>query len=356
MAEFKLGRIRFIWKDEWSSSTTYYKDDVVRYGGKTFICIVGHIAQTDFMLDLNNASPKWEQFADGQTWKGEWTVSSVYKINDVVKYGATLWICTTYHTSQATFAADEGKWSQFVEGLEFEDTWSGTKDYQPGDFVTYGGYSYVSKTNNIGNGHPSTNTTDWDLFTTGFKHAQDWGDDSSSEEYRVGDVVTIGDLGSSSLGRNLQLTVGELFSNNELIIDNVVGDFEISGTKFLQYENGSGTLTTLNSGAGGNVMITSIENDSDGLHMKIIHQNHGMHSQFNLVDITDVTSDSLPTTLDADYSNTSTSDIALADTTGFNIFEGQTVDATNIGYIIIDGEIISYTGLNIIKMSNIQPF
>ena len=29
MAEFKLGRIRFIWKDEWSEATTYYKDDVV---------------------------------------------------------------------------------------------------------------------------------------------------------------------------------------------------------------------------------------------------------------------------------------------------------------------------------------
>ena len=167
---------------------------------------------------------------------------------------------------------------------------------------------------------------------------------SGGTGYRVGDVVTIGDLGSSSLGRNLQLTVGELFSNNELIIDNVVGDFEVSGTKFIQYENGSGTLTTLNSGAGGNVMITSIEDNSDGLHMKIIHQNHGMHSRFNLVDIKDVTSDILPTTLDADYSNTATSDIALADATGFNLFEGQTVDATNIGYVIIDSEIISYTG------------
>ena len=66
--------------------------------------------------------------------------------------------------------------------------------------------------------------------------------------------------------------------------------------------------------------------------------------EFNLVDIKDVTSDILPTTLDADYSNTATSDIALADATGFNLFEGQTVDATNIGYVIIDSEIISYTG------------
>ena len=39
MAEFKLGRIRFIWKDEWFRSHPYYKDDVVRYGGKTFMCV-----------------------------------------------------------------------------------------------------------------------------------------------------------------------------------------------------------------------------------------------------------------------------------------------------------------------------
>ena len=36
---------------------TYYKDDVVRYGGKTFMCVLGHIAQTDFMLDSNDSHP-----------------------------------------------------------------------------------------------------------------------------------------------------------------------------------------------------------------------------------------------------------------------------------------------------------
>ena len=35
MAEFKLGRIRFIWKDNWAATTAYLKDDVIRYGGRT---------------------------------------------------------------------------------------------------------------------------------------------------------------------------------------------------------------------------------------------------------------------------------------------------------------------------------
>ena len=30
MAEYKLGRIRFIWKNNWATGTTYVKDDIVR--------------------------------------------------------------------------------------------------------------------------------------------------------------------------------------------------------------------------------------------------------------------------------------------------------------------------------------
>ena len=364
MAEFKLGRIRFIWKDEWSEATTYYKDDVVRYGGKTFMCVVGHISQTDFMLDLNNATPKWQVFADGQTWRGDWTQQTVYKINDIVKYGGQLyicntghisddnaigglesnlgddsttaywdlygegfdykadwaintrykvndivkygsrvyictgyhvsapnttsglelnqskwdiisdgfdwktdwavgiryrvgdlvkyggqvyscntghtaaatitigleadqakwdyfhkgieylgewasayrykindvvkdsgglWICTTYHTSSVALdlKTDEANWAQFVPGLEFEDSWGPYSPYQPGDIVTYGGYTYVSKTNNSEK-KPSEQPTHWDVFATGFNLKGDYGDDSASQDYLTGDVVRVG--------------------------------------------------------------------------------------------------------------------------------------------------------------------
>ena len=364
MAEFKLGRIRFIWKDEWSEATTYYKDDVVRYGGKTFMCVVGHISQTDFMLDLNDSTPKWQQFADGQTWRGDWATGAVYRINDIVKYGGQLyicntghisdasaigglesnlgddstsaywdlygegfdykgnwtintrykvndivkygsriyicttfhvsapnltsglelnqaswdvisdgfmwktdwatgtrytvgdlvkyggqvyscntghtsaatgtlgleadqakwdyfhkgieylgewasgfrykvndvvkdsgglWICTTYHTSSvaADLKTDEANWAQFVPGLEFEDSWGPYSDYQPGDIVTYGGYTYVAKTNNTQK-HPTDNPSDWDVFATGFNLRGDYGDDSANQDYRTGDVVRVG--------------------------------------------------------------------------------------------------------------------------------------------------------------------
>jgi len=42
MAEFKLGRIRFVWQGDWSTGRTYVADDVVSFGGKSYICIRNH--------------------------------------------------------------------------------------------------------------------------------------------------------------------------------------------------------------------------------------------------------------------------------------------------------------------------
>ncbi len=297
MAEFNLGRIRFVWKGAWSATTTYVKDDVVRYGGKTYICVIGHTSNSNFDVDLSNVPTKWNQMSDGQEWAGDWTTSTVYKendivkyggyiyicnnshtsaattslglednqsdwdlfaeswdwknvwtantrykindivkyggityicnnphtsaatatlglednqsdwdylhkgidylgnwspssvrykVNDVVKYGAGLWICITPHTSVSLFA--EVNWAQFVEGLEFNDTWNSSAVYQPGDTVAYGGYVYISKTNHT-NQIPTANSDDWDLYVTGFKFKGVWG---TPNFYRVGDVVRYG--------------------------------------------------------------------------------------------------------------------------------------------------------------------
>jgi hypothetical protein len=300
MAEFKLGRIRFVWKDQWAASTVYYVDDVIRVGGKTYICKVGHTAAADFYTDLTYSPTRWNQMTDGQDWKGDWTTSTTYKLNDVVKYGGTvyicndphtsaataalgleanqndwdifsegidwksdwsvstrykvndlvkyggytyvcntahtsaatstlgleadqakwddfnqgieyrgawsgsfivyrlndvvkqgasLWICTQTHTSTASFIADSATyWSQFVEGIEFEDTWNSGTTYQPGDVVRYGGNQYIAKTNHF-NAVPSSSTTNWDLFQEGIKFQSDW---TNTASYEIGEVVRYG--------------------------------------------------------------------------------------------------------------------------------------------------------------------
>jgi hypothetical protein len=299
MAEFKLGRIRFVWKGAWSASTVYYKDDVVRFGGKVYLCQLGHTANANFNVDLDINPTKWNLMADGQRWRDVWAISTVYeegdlvkyggtiyvcidghtsaataalglennsaawnqfvegtdwkstwtistryklndivrygginyicitghtsaatatlglengsanwqvytqgqeylgtwigpntryKLNDVVKYGAGLWICTTPHTSTATFYDDRTSWAQYVEGFEYESTWSTITYYQPGDVVKYGGNAYVAKEQHI-NSNPLTGTTNWDLFAEGLSFQQSW---SNGTSYKIGEVVTHG--------------------------------------------------------------------------------------------------------------------------------------------------------------------
>ena len=182
----------FYWTDNWLPVTRYVKNDIVRFGGTLYVCNEGHTSAATETDGLEADQSKWDYLHKGFEYKSDWESNTRYKINDIVKYGGGVWICTTYHTSGATtLAADESNWAQFVEGLEFEDSWNAYVNYQPGDIVTYGGYSYISIDNNVGL-KPSDNSDNWALFTTGFRFIGDYDDDSSTREYIEGDVVRLG--------------------------------------------------------------------------------------------------------------------------------------------------------------------
>ena len=186
------------WKATWATSTRYKVNDIVKFGGTTYVCNQGHTSAATSGLGLEDDQEKWDYLNEGFDYKGTWANATRYKVNDVVKYGATLWICTIPHTSvipaddsgTGTLKADQDNWEIFVPGLEFENTWDYNTNYQPGDFVTFGGFGYVSTVNNY-NRQPGVDDS-WDLLTTGFRHRGEWGDDSTNQEYRVGDVVRLG--------------------------------------------------------------------------------------------------------------------------------------------------------------------
>lgn len=167
--------------------------------------------------------------------------------------------------------------------------------------------------------------------------------------YSVGDVLGISSIGAKNLGRNLRLSVSALSGVNEIIIDQVQGEYLTGVGNTLRYINNSGISTDLN-GVGGNVTILSggIIDVSDGLHIKVNHRNHGMNSLQNLVNLSNVSPDSKPTKLYNEYSATSTDDISVESVTiaDFGTFENVSVASSNPGYIIIEDEIISYTGIN----------
>ena len=149
MAEFKLGRIRFVWKGAWAAATSYYKDDIIRHGGRTYYCAVGHTASTLFTTD---EATKWNLFADGQSWQGDWVAGTYYKQNDIVKYGGYIYVANTAHTAEADGATtgkletDQAKWDLFAEGFDWKNLWTVATTYKVNDLVKYGGTVSVSYT------------------------------------------------------------------------------------------------------------------------------------------------------------------------------------------------------------------
>ena len=247
MADFKLGRIKFKWRGDWSTSTGFLLDDVVKYGGNTYVCIVNHTSQSTspgFYTDLS--AGKWslqaeslffkgtyaasthyklndvvkygarqyrcttqhtsaaavsgtailnaanfELYIDATDYKGAYATSTYYKVNDVVKYGGSLYICTTAHTSSASASSfNESNFSAYTEGLQFEDSWSSGTAYEKGDIVTYGGYAYVAAQEvAAGSAVPLASGSDWDLIVPGFRAL---GNYSSISAYKTGDTINFG--------------------------------------------------------------------------------------------------------------------------------------------------------------------
>jgi len=186
MADFRLGRLKFKWQGAWTSSTAYVIDDIVKYGGNTYVCTTNHTSSAEttfYSTDLSN----WDLHVEGVDNKGNWTGGVWYKVNDIVKYGNTQYRGTTGHTSTGTF--DTGKFAVYLEGLNFEDNWVANTNYETGDIVTFRGYSYVAKGIHSSSTSPNADTTNWEVLTTGFS-AQ--GVYNASTAYALGDVVRYG--------------------------------------------------------------------------------------------------------------------------------------------------------------------
>jgi len=171
--------------------------------------------------------------------------------------------------------------------------------------------------------------------------------ENGGKGYAIGDVLRPIQVGNSLLGRNMKLTVDSILGNNELIIDQVQGEFLTGPLNYLQYINSSGITTTLNSTVGGNVIpVSPIRVNTDGVHLKIFQRNHGMHSRINQVTLSDINSNITPSPLSVTYSSTSTGEISIASTSNFGSFENLGIGTTNPGYAKIGDEIIEYTGVS----------
>jgi hypothetical protein len=99
MAEFKISRIRYTWRNSWGTTTVYNRDDVIRYGGSTWICQRQHTASTFnadqiYLANENDSAPTpaWIKMTDGYAWRAAWTGTTLYNPGDLALYGGVIYL------------------------------------------------------------------------------------------------------------------------------------------------------------------------------------------------------------------------------------------------------------------------
>ena len=196
MADFRIDRIRFRWRGDWQASTLYVKDDVLRFGAKVFVCIEVHTSDSNFYNDLNNQVPRWVQMMDGQSWTGEWQPSTFYKVGELVKVGGLIYKCIEGHLSNADPAngvlGDELKWVYFARGEDWASVWTPDTLYNVDQTVIYGGSIWKCNT-----AHTSGTIDDglqfnaeyWDQYSRSDNFRADW---TNNTIYYPDDIVYYG--------------------------------------------------------------------------------------------------------------------------------------------------------------------
>jgi hypothetical protein len=198
MANFKISKIRYTWKGAWAQTTSFIKDDVVSYGGKTYVCLITHTSTTAFATDL--AAANWVLMFDGYVWRGTWTASTLYNVGDTVKWGAIIFRCITSHTS-STYTSplflgqenDSAYWTSVARTEDWKADWALSTRYKVNDVVRYGATVYRCNTSHISAGTTSlgleADQAKWDIELQQADFKGVW--NGSSTRYKVNDVVRI---------------------------------------------------------------------------------------------------------------------------------------------------------------------
>lgn len=223
MAEFRISRIRYTWRNAWATTTAYNRDDIIRYGGSTWVCQRQHTSST-FAADQaylanpgdTDPTPAWFKMTDGYAWRGGWTTTpTLYNPGDLALHGGVIYLCVISHTSQSTFDASITNWAVYLSADNWRTAWLPNTRYGIGDVVKYNGIVYrciVGHTSSttalgleIGNNDTEDDSTGelWQEVHEGIQYVGEW---TNGTRYRENDLVKYG-------GSILRCTVGHVASS-----------------------------------------------------------------------------------------------------------------------------------------------
>jgi len=208
MAEFKISRFRYTWQGDWdAASVTYNKDDVVYYNGSSWVCIRQHTsdvfnnAQIYTAAGDTNPSPAWIKMAEGRKFLGDWTNGIRYDPGTLIYSGGNAYLCLVSHIASTNFNSDLSNWELFAVGSNFRNTWAPATRYRVGDVIRYNSYTYqcvlehtsgsVSQGVIVGNNDSNDDSTaeTWAVKVENYSYV---GPYAVSTRYRINDLVKYG--------------------------------------------------------------------------------------------------------------------------------------------------------------------
>jgi hypothetical protein len=169
----------------WSGGTNYRKNDLAQYGGTTYMA-TADIAAGGAVPSANGT---WTVFSSGVNFLGQWLLATSYKKNDLVQYGGTTYVASADIAAGGGAPSANGAWTVFSAGVSFAGAWATGSAFKKGDAVSYNGSSYVATADILANAPAPSVNGNWALFTAGVNLTGAW---NNATAYKKNDLVTYG--------------------------------------------------------------------------------------------------------------------------------------------------------------------
>jgi hypothetical protein len=115
MARTNLGRIRTVFKGEWTA-VSYVVDDVVLYGGSAYTCIAIAAAGND-----PTDTAFWVKSVGGVEFTGAWDTAVAYKVDQIVTSEGSSFIAISNNTGTQPVVSGNAAWILFAAGGNIAD-------------------------------------------------------------------------------------------------------------------------------------------------------------------------------------------------------------------------------------------
>ena len=161
----------YVENGDWDQSTQYYPGDIVDYGPYKFVVKEAQVPSVGLLPNGDPASATyWTLFLKGLSFEGDYNNSLGYKRGQVVRYGGRQYICTV--DADPGFSPEGvGYWALYGKGFDWKSTWADATFYKLDDVIEYQSSAYIciqSHTSQVST-RPDNDTGGvyWQLFVQG---------------------------------------------------------------------------------------------------------------------------------------------------------------------------------------------